>query len=108
MDDDEVDVSLRLDDTTTLKLAMIAHEAGMTLNDAVVAIIALTVDDWRRQRPGSRNQREGTYVGRYNGLHIRSSDPHFQVGRLDRCIARAVRRHRLKLRVARYQAGGAA
>lgn len=101
MDDDDIVVSIRLDDDVALKLAMFAHEARITMNELVVQIIAESVYAWRVT--SSRNRREGRYVGRFNGRSIRTTLPQFQIGRPDRGVARAVHLNRLKMRVARYQ-----
>lgn len=97
--DDEINVSIRLDDDVALKLAMFAHDAGVTLNALLVAILE---DDlvFRRLLP-SRNKQQGRYVGRWRGRHVRSTEPWAGQVRLDSGIARAVRQQRVSRRVER-------
>lgn len=100
--DDAITVSIRLDDDVALKLAMFAHEARMTMNALVVDVLAVTAEAWELRRRGSRNGREGRYVGRWPGGHVRSASPWYQAGVLSAGLARAIVIERIRTRVVRH------
>jgi adenine deaminase len=86
MDDDDIEVPLRLDDDTIVKLAKVAHEARLTLNDAVLSILAWYLSE-RSRTPRSRNQREGRYVGTARAGHLRSNSAFMYYGKPDSSVA---------------------
>jgi hypothetical protein len=89
-----IDVPFRVDDAVALKLAMLAHADGVTLNELMVAILTHMVSAHRVIR--SRNAREGHYVGRWRGSHVRSTETWASYGRRDGRTAMAVKKQRLK------------
>lgn len=99
MVEDDVVVSVRLDEDVALKLGLFAHEAHATMNEFAVAVLAMAADGWAAARRGSRNGREGGYVGRANGRHVRSGSPCFYVGMPVAVLARALAHRRTKERV---------
>jgi hypothetical protein len=101
-DDDYKTVSIRLDDAVMLKLAMAAHETNVTLNDLTVAIMSDFIYR-RRFVMLSRNRREGKYVGKHGGNHVRTKVRELQLSFLDRGVARAIKLDRLRNKVARRQ-----
>lgn len=61
--DDDVEMMFRLEDEVARGLAQLAADAGITMNDLVNDILEITADQWELKRRGSRNGREGRYVG---------------------------------------------
>ena len=78
--DDEIEIPIRLDDDVALKLAMFAHSIRRTMNEVVVDILATTAYGWELRRRGSRRGREGAYVGKWRGQHLRSTSMVFNWG----------------------------
>lgn len=66
--DDKIEIELRLPDELARNLAQFAHDVGQTMDELVEN--ALT---WALQRRGSRNGREGRYVGKFRGRHLRTT-----------------------------------
>jgi hypothetical protein len=94
-----IDIPVRVDDSVALRLAMHAHEAGITLNDLMVALL----DDMLK-RPRvirSRNRREGHYAGKAGGRHLRTDNPRYSVGTPIAVLAWALAGHRWAQRMTR-------
>jgi hypothetical protein len=73
-EEDEAEVSIRLEKDVMLELAMFAHEVHATMNDLIVDILTISSEAWELRRRGSRNGREGHYVGKHRGRHLRGRD----------------------------------
>jgi hypothetical protein len=87
MDGDYKTISLRLDGDVMLTLAMVAHENNVTLNELTVAIMSDFIFRRHFVMP-SRNRREGKYVGKHRGRHLRSDARfHFYYGQPDSSVA---------------------
>lgn len=78
--DDEIEIQIRLEDDVALKLAMFAHSIKRTMNDVVVNILEGTAYGWELRRRRSRRGREGVYVGKWRGKHLRSTSMVFNFG----------------------------
>lgn len=93
-----IDVPVRVDDSVALRLAMHAHESGVTLNDLMVALVTDMVERSHAAAPRSRNAREGHYVGSWRGCHVRSPGAW---PTLSRRRARRIKQQRLKKKLER-------
>jgi predicted transcriptional regulator len=71
--DDKIEIELRLPDELARNLAQFAVDVGQTMDEIVERALALNVGAWEARRRGSRNGREGRYVGKHQGRHLRTS-----------------------------------
>jgi predicted transcriptional regulator len=66
--DDKIEIELRLPDELARNLAQFAVDVGQTMDELVENALA-----WALQRRDSRNAREGRYIGKFRGRHLRTA-----------------------------------